>query len=70
MTLEGFIIGMTLAGIGFLAIWALGNIGIDKHKKHEKKSNQDTQLLTPKTLIGVQIRGQSKISLPLPGKAM
>jgi hypothetical protein len=33
MTLEGFIIGMSFAGLMFVVIWALGNVGIDKHKK-------------------------------------
>ncbi len=38
MTLEGFIIGMSFAALMFLAVWMLGNVGLDKDKPEKNHS--------------------------------
>ncbi|WP_338854189.1 hypothetical protein WE348_23165 (plasmid) [Alteromonas macleodii] len=35
MTIEGFAIGMGFLVIAFVAVWALGNVGIENHKKEK-----------------------------------
>ena len=37
MTLTGFIIGMSFAALILVAMWALGNVGIQHHKKDATK---------------------------------
>jgi hypothetical protein len=41
MTLEGFIIGMSYAGFFLVAMWALGNLGINNHMKDTKSSSTE-----------------------------
>jgi hypothetical protein len=43
MTLEGFIIGMIFLCLAFVSVWALGNVGLDNHKKDKSALDDESK---------------------------